>query len=97
VEINSSGAVVGSGLDAEGKQKGFVFLEGVYSEIIHGENWVDAVATGINDSGVIAGWGTDPEGNVKGFTAAVPAPATLLLLSSGLIGLSWLRTRRKDG
>jgi len=63
--INNGGDIVGEAEDAKGRQKGYLYSGGKYTEIIP-PGWMDAYASDINDNGDIVGSGNDGGSN-KGF------------------------------
>jgi hypothetical protein len=96
--INSSGQVVGWGFDTDGNTRSFVCDSKGCSEITS-NGWSLLQVYGLNDSGKIVGVGSF-QGNQLAFTgmstaSAVPLPAPLLLLSSGLAIVAGLRKRFK--
>jgi len=99
MDINENGDVVGYGINASGKKRGFIiYSDGTFTEIYQ-DGWIDPMATGINDDGTIVGSFTGANG-VEGFVAelqtnAVPEPASLLLLISGISALAILRRKRE--
>jgi uncharacterized membrane protein len=53
--INDTGDVVGSGIDATGIGRGFVYSDGAYTFLLPA-GWSSASATGINNNGEVVGW-----------------------------------------
>jgi len=58
--------VVGDGQDANDIYKGFLYSEGVYTELLPPE-WISADALGINNSGALVGHGYDGTNTYTGF------------------------------
>jgi hypothetical protein len=66
--INDNGDIAGDGYDGTGKQKGFVYSGGVYTEILP-PGWRNTWDISINDNGDIAGGGYDGT-KYKGFVCS---------------------------
>ena len=59
--------VIGNGTDSNGAAKGFIYNDGVYTELLP-PGWIDSYAVDINDSGTVVGYGYDgTTGTYKGF------------------------------
>jgi hypothetical protein len=54
--INSSGVLVGAGSDSSGAWRGFVYSNGVVTELLPA-GWTEAYEYAINDGEIIAVWG----------------------------------------
>ena len=64
--INKSGTVACFGYDATITGKGFIYKEGIYTELLP-PGWGGAMVWGINDSGLVVGTGNDSGEITKGF------------------------------
>jgi probable HAF family extracellular repeat protein len=100
-DINNNGDLVGFFIDSNLVAHGF-FYDGVQFVTLDVSGATQTIANGINDQDMIVGQflgGTnthgflavDPPGSPN--AVVVPLPSTLLLLSSGLLGLGVLRRR----
>jgi hypothetical protein len=85
--INDSGAVVGWGADEIGNPKGYIYSQGVYTELMPPGCMISG-ATAINDSGAVVGWGTISDNvSEKGFIAIpVTNPLTPLEQIMAIMG-----------
>jgi probable HAF family extracellular repeat protein len=96
--INDAGTIIGSYRDDDFNNHGFLYTGGNFSPIDF-PGAANTIASGINNSGTIVGTYSLPDGPDHGFIATpgtpVPEPATLLFLSSGLIGLAALKKKFK--
>jgi probable HAF family extracellular repeat protein len=83
--INQSGQIVGDYVDAAGNDRGFLYSDGRYTTIDPpGATWTEAY--GVNAQGEIVGTYIGANGTVYGFLAiAVPEPASVVLLASGIV------------
>lgn len=89
--VNNSDVVIGNSLTATNSYRGFVYRDGVMSDLTslvqNGEGWVLTAPAEINDAGQIVGYGLY-HGEGRGFlltpVSSVPGPATWLLLLAGL-------------
>ncbi len=95
--INASGQVVGST-----SGHGFVTDNGVIQDlntllVATATGWDIEIAYDINDAGQIAGWGVH-NGLTRAFLltpVAVPVPAAVWMMGSGLLGLLGVNARRR--
>lgn len=92
--INDLGEIVGFYVDGGDVQHGFIDNGGVYTSF-DAAGAVSTTINGVNDLGQIVGFYTDANDNVIGFVGTpTPEPATLTLVSAGLLaGLGILRRR----
>jgi len=91
--INDAGQIVGGSFDSGAHA--FLLSEGTFTTIDHPDG-SPTVLSDINDAGQIVGYFGDDHGDLYGFVATpvVPEPGTLIMLSTGLVGLLWRRSRR---
>jgi probable HAF family extracellular repeat protein len=96
--INDAGSIIGKYMDSDFNAHGFLYTGGNFFPIDF-PGAIDTIASGINNSETIVGTYSLPDGPEHGFIATpgtpVPEPATLLFLSSGLIGLAALKKKFK--
>lgn len=100
--FNDVGQIVGRYTAIDGTMTAYIFdmVADTYTYIdnLTGIGWV---AEDINNEGVVVGWYRQYDGSggttsIHGFVAdPVPEPSTILLLGSGLLGLSWYGRKRK--
>ena len=90
--INDAGQLVGmyrTGSDwSSWEYHGFIYEDGTFLEIsVPGLNNSNTICHGINEYGDIVGTYRNDQGQTCGFIATIPEPATVLLLSSGMLCL----------
>jgi hypothetical protein len=89
--LHASNAAL-SGSTQDGSDDYFQWLHIKNGAIVGIESWL---STGGGTTGWGAGWDKNSDANVQVYGARVPEPATMLLLSSGLIGLAGFRRKFK--
>ena len=94
VAINNAGLIAGTYTDATGGPHGFTEAAGVFTEIT-GLDGAAFLPVDLNNLGQLIGTfgGTGPS-YLATPTEAVPEPATVVLLSAGVVALGVLRRRR---
>jgi hypothetical protein len=103
--INNVGGVVGSYMDTNGVNEGLVYdyLTNTWQTVDDPNNSANAAfgvtgtfINGINDNGQLVGFYSDGT-NVDGFSAtATPEPASIGLISLGLLGAGLVRRRKRS-
>ena len=92
--INDFGTIVGFYDDASGDEHGFSLRGGVYTTWdVPGATLTDIFS--INNSNQVVGEYIDTAGVTHGFLSTIPAPPSLLLLGTGVLGLLGYGLRRR--
>jgi probable HAF family extracellular repeat protein len=97
--LNNDGEIVGCFMGAAGNTHAFLYniATATYQQVDdpHAVGPGGTVINGLNDNGQILGFFTDANGNVDGLvgTATTPELTSLLLLGTGLLGLTGIRHR----
>lgn len=82
-----------SGSPQDGADDAFQFLHMDYGSVVAIESWYSG--TGGGTTGWGPGWDKNSDANIQVYGTPVPEPGTLLLLGSGLLGLTSAGARKK--